>query len=243
MQTMLLSLALVIGASGCSSIKEFVPISSHAAMMRIPNQQRILSEAALGAVAQTVTNQELNLAQLQNRTVVVEMDGVFPHSHEELLTYLRTAVEGELARRGIHVIHALPPELQVPEGGNAGRFAFAIPGAAEALHADARLVVSVDWGGVDYQDHKHASSSRVAGMVVTGIFTFGLGAIIWALASTPMVHTLTLKARVHLTARTIPLGNGLRFAQASGAGESQITIDAETDSGYTNNMSVPQKKE
>jgi len=229
--------------TGCSSIKEFVPISSSAVAMRLPNQQRILSQAATAAVLQTVNNQELNLAQLQNRSVVVEMDGVFPHSRDELLSYLRTAMEGELARRGVRVLHALPAEIQVPEGGNTGRFAVTVPGSAEAMRADARLAVSVDWGGIDFQDHKHPTGGRVAGMVIGGILTFGLVAIIMALSDSVTVHTLTLKARVHLTARLIPIATGLRYASAIGEGESSITIDAESDSGYTNNMKIPQKKE
>jgi len=137
-------------------------------------------------------------------------------------------MEGELARRGVHVLHPLPLEIRRPRGATPVASTFAIPGAPEAIHADARVVLSVDYGGIDYQDHKHASSSRVAGMVVTGVFTFGLGAIIWALAQSPMVHTFTLKARVQVTARTMPITTGLRFASAPGAGESQITIDAET---------------
>jgi hypothetical protein len=221
--------------TACSSIKEFVPIATSPTAMRIPNQQRILSEAAGTAVGQVVANQELSLAQLQGKAVIVEMDGVFPHSHEELLEYLRTQFEGELARRGIRVVRPLPPAIHVSS--------LTVQTPVEPIHADARMVVSVDWGGIDYQDDKHASTKRVVGMVVTGIFTFGVGAIIWALAQSPMVHVLTLKARVHLTARIIPITAGLRFAAAPGAGEAQITIDTETDSGYTNNMSVPQKKE
>jgi hypothetical protein len=230
-------------AAGCSSIKEFVPIHSSAAAMRIPNQQRILSEATLAAVNQAVSANELNLNQLAGKTVVVDADGVFPHSRTDLFAYLVTAFEGELSRRGVRVLpRALPSELRIDEGARGAQVSLTPP-APESLHADARVAVSVDWGGIDYQDNKHVSVARATGMAVVGVFTFGLGAIIWRLAQTPMVHTLTLKARVHITVRVIPVQTGLRFAMASGSGESQIAIDQETDSGYTNQMTVPEKAE
>src|SRR5262245_25264735 len=96
-------LCLVCLIVGCaSSVKEYVPIHGSSMPVRVPNQQRLVALAASQAVANAA--RELNLSQYAGFSGRVEVNGVFPHSATDLLEYVASALEFEMARVGMRVI-------------------------------------------------------------------------------------------------------------------------------------------
>ena len=77
------------------------------------------------------------------------------------------------------------------------------------------MVATVDWGGVDYEDRKRGRNH----------------------------HVFTLKARVHVTVRAVPVIAGLAGGVGAGEGASQLVIDARDRSGYAHYVTVPMKKD
>jgi hypothetical protein len=102
MRRMFLGLGLMALMVGCASTKEFAPVQAQPVGLRVPNQQRLVAKSATEAVKQACT--QLNLRQYAGKTVRVEINGVFPHSAEDLLDYLATAVEAEAASAGLTVL-------------------------------------------------------------------------------------------------------------------------------------------
>jgi hypothetical protein len=238
--------------AGCGSVKEYVPIKIGPVGMRVPNQQRLVSQAVTQAVYKACRHGRLNLKQYAGKTGRVEVNGVFPHSESDLLKYVASVVEGEMSLAGL-VVTRKEPFIVKPVTVNVGPAATAAdtPPAAPAAGSqiispprpDVRIIASLDWGGVDFTDKKYVNGGKLAGMIVVGLVTFTVGGIIWRIIESPMDHTFTLNARAHVTIRAIPTAAGLRPGFGLGEGSAQIVIDADSDSGYTANMAVPQKKQ
>src|SRR5438046_1624199 len=124
---------LLIGAlaavCACKYNKETVPVRRAEADIRVPNQQRVVALATDQAV------EALDLSKLQGKSVAIELTGVFPHSNEDLLGYLRAQVEAKLARAGARVL-VQPPLLILPGAQPAAA------GAASASAAQGALALS-----------------------------------------------------------------------------------------------------
>lgn len=234
--TMVLLLLLGLIFSACGYTKEYVPIRSSASGIRIPNQQRLLAAAASRAVNRACSQSTMKFTNYSGKTGRVEINGILPHSDRDLLDYIASGVEGYMARGGMLV---LPRERRQKE-----KVAVHV-GAGQAQTTevpDVRVLVSVDWGGIDLKDKKYIVGGKVAGMVVVGIFTWGIGAIIWGLASPPYGHIFTLDGKVKVTVQAVPVKAGSSYAIGAGEGSARIVIDTESDTGYTNFMRVPQDK-
>ncbi|HZS35267.1 MAG TPA: hypothetical protein VFF06_00495 [Polyangia bacterium] len=240
---------LVAVGAGCSSVKEYVPVRFQTAAPRIPNQQRIVAQAADEAVRAAASDATLNLSQYSGRSGRVEVNGVFPQSDSDLLDYIGSAVEGSMALAGMRVI-ARPPAIRVrnDSGGSTAQVVVSgtpLPEPPDQA-PDLRVVASVSWGGIDFEDHKYVVGGRLAATILLTIFTLpvaGLGGLLYGAIKGVTGHTFTLKARVRITLRAIPAVAGLRAGVGQGEGSSQIVIDAESASGYAHAITIPEKKE
>jgi hypothetical protein len=162
-------------AVGCTSVKEFVPIHSHAAPIRVPNQQRLVSLATAQAIQNAV--RDANLAQYAGQSGRVEVNGVFPHSAQDLLEYVASSVEFEMARVGMRVIaHATLPVRD--EATPSGTMIIMKESAPEPTPPDLRVVVSLDWGGIDFKDHQYVVWPKAAGQLGLAIGSILIGGTI-----------------------------------------------------------------
>src|SRR3954465_12889606 len=106
-KTKLVVIGLIATICACKFNKETVPVRRAETNIRVPNQQRVVALATDQAV------EALDLSKLQGKSVGIELTGVFPHTHEDLLAYLRAQVEAKLSRSGARVL-AQPPIVIVP---------------------------------------------------------------------------------------------------------------------------------
>src|SRR5581483_191528 len=136
--------------------------------------------------SQAVANasREVNLVQYAGQSGRVEVNGVFPHSAYDLLDYIASTVEAEMARAGMRVIQHVGSTPTHPEGANAASTVIVLAPPAEQTGPapDLRVIASVDWGGVDLKDQSYIIWPRLGGMlgvagggVVLGAITLGAG--------------------------------------------------------------------
>jgi len=92
------ALVACMSTVGCSSRKEMVPVARSAIALRVPHQQKLLALAVEQAV------ERLNFQGFAGRKFKVEVNGVLPHTKEDLLDYIRSAVELRLAQAGAIVV-------------------------------------------------------------------------------------------------------------------------------------------
>jgi hypothetical protein len=172
----------LVSLLGCaSSVKEFVPIHTSSLPVRVPNQQRLVSLAAQQAV--TAAAREINLAQYAGLSGRVEINGVFPHSANDLLEYVASAVEFEMARVGMRVLsHPIMAPVRSEAIASAPVIMMREPGAEAAPQPDLRVIASLDWGGIDFKDQQYTVWSRAGAMlgialggIVTGAIIMGAG--------------------------------------------------------------------
>ena len=252
---MRLSTLFLVGslAAGCKYSKETVPTTRGTEAVRVPNQQRLVAIATDQAV------EALNFAPVKGKSVSLEVHGVFPHSDEELLGYLRAQVEAKLSRAGARIVEQAPV-LVVPGaagttpatgGASAGAFALTDP-------PDYRLLVNVSWGGIDIRDKEVtdevlltkqiglAGGGLVGGVLLDTISdssfrkTFATagavlaigGAILWGVKiHTPFPHIITMIGRVRIVAQGLPTKEGTAFT-TEGSAESKIVNDPRVPEGY-----------
>ncbi len=256
MRTGLVSIAVLLFLNGCSHVKEFAPIRIAPMYPRVPNQQRLISQSTLQAVEKAASG--INLAQYAGKKIRVEVNGVFPHSEEDLLNYVAAAVEGEAARAGAMVLPRPDPRFvtdKVILSYSASDVA-ASPGSGYGTQTpnptptqrpveeqpDVRLVASVDWGGIDLKDHKYIKGGQLIGSILLSLPLLTLPiVIIWNLVSPIYGHTFTMIGRVRVTLRAIPVSPGLAAAAATGEGESSVVVDPDSDTGYMLIMPLPRE--
>ena len=244
---------LLLTLVGCKYSKETVPMTRAFDAVRVPNQQRLVALATEQAI------EALDFKALAGKTVALEVSGVFPHSHVDLLDYLTAQLEAKLARAGARVLHPAP-FLVVP-GVAAEGAAPASEGATQALtlsqQADYRLLVGVSWGGIDTRDKVRTDEPLLTkqigigvGGLLGGIFLYALsdsafrknfsagvaiaapvGAFLWYRKKSPFPHTYTLIGRVRVVASGIPSGEGTAFT-TEGKGQSQVILDEYAPEGY-----------
>jgi hypothetical protein len=230
---MRLSLLLPLCAfAACTYSKEYIPVDPRPAGLRVPTEQKLVATAVAQAVSQA--SEQLKLSQYAGKSGQVEVNGVFPATQHELLDYVAAQFEGEMAHSGMAVV-ARP---QYPDQVTSLTVPARPCDEKDVKKPDVRLVASLDWGGIDYTDKKTVNGGKVVGMIVVGILTFGIGAVIWALADSPTDHTLVLDSRVRMTVRAIPGAPGVAPAIAGGEGSARIVIDPTSDSGHTSGLVV-----
>lgn len=212
---------LAVVAMGCGYTKVYVPTSPSAAGLAVPVQQKLMSTAVNQAVGRS--SEGLGLSKFAGRTAQVEVNGVFPPSERAMLDYVATLVEAELERSGVIVI----PRPLVPAGS-----VLMVPAKSDEKKPDLRVVASLDWGGIDYTTRRRVHGGKLAGTIVLGIFTAGIGAAIVAAISPPYFHELTLDSRIKLTVRVFPQVPGLLPANAAGEGAAQLIIDPLSSDGH-----------
>jgi hypothetical protein len=98
--TCALAAALLVGPGCARTDRTYLPVRLYPVYMRIPSQQVAVSEAAKKATA------SLNFADYSGKSALVEITGVFPHSHQNLLDYIQALVEGRMALDGMAVTPA-----------------------------------------------------------------------------------------------------------------------------------------
>src|SRR5579862_2597898 len=103
--------------------KETVSLFRDHVTMRVPNQQRLLALATDEAVAR------LDFKPLAGKKIIVELDGVFPHSRNEALDYIQGQVEGKIARDGGLVIAAQQVVVVPDEAAGSGAPGQPVPNA------------------------------------------------------------------------------------------------------------------
>lgn len=250
-QVLVIGAVTAVSAVSCKYNKETVPVRRSESAIRVPNQQRVVALATDQAV------EALDLSKLAGKTVSIEVTGVFPHSHEDLLDYLRAQVEAKLARSGARVL-AQPPIVIVP-GTTSGEVQ---PAAAQGALAmtdppDYRLLVNVSWGGADIRDKVTTDEplltkqiALAAGGLISGVLlvtisdsafrqTFAVlgtgltvgGSVAWFVKKSPFPHVITLIGRVRIVAQAIPTKDGTAFT-TEGIGESKIVNDDRIPEGY-----------
>jgi hypothetical protein len=264
--------ALVIFClSACSVNKELIPLYPTSNNTQIANQQRLVSQAAREAVEQATAGMALEL--YKGKTARIEINGVFPHTRKQLLGYIVAAVEGAAAKAGVRI---LPPDFTalgssvVIEDSHDIAVKQSYSETQRALMGqipELRLVISVDWGGVDIKEQRYTTWGRLGGQLsliigsvalataVTfategeGIMVAGpvggaglLGGILWLIIDPPRAHLFTQTARVGVTLRVIPVAEGIPYAQTTGSGENSVVIDPEVDTGYTLTVDLPDEK-
>jgi len=251
MRYVLIGVLVALGA-GCKYNKETVPASRAPVDVRVPNQQKVVALATEQAV------EALDLSKLQGKSVAIELTGVFPHSEEDLLAYVRAQVEAKLARSGARVV-AQPPVLVVPGaenaatrpgGGSVGALTLADP-------PDVRLLVGVSWGGIDIRDKVTTDEpllTKQIGLAAGGLIaatllvvisdssfrqTFAVlggagtvaGSALWYKKKSPFPHVVTLYGRMRVVAQAVPTKEGTAFT-TEGTGESKIVTDDRNPEGY-----------
>jgi hypothetical protein len=189
-RTVVVALVASLTASACGGYsKETVSLYRDHVGMRVPNQQRLLALSTDEAVAR------LDFKPLAGKKVVVELNGVFPHTRQEVLDYIRGQVEGKIARDGGLVI-APQQVVVVPDDQPQGSAAPGqpqppqpIPNATLSLtpsDADYRVVIGVSWAGVDTHDRLTVNSSLLdkqlimmggglGGMIIGGVIAGNAG--------------------------------------------------------------------
>jgi hypothetical protein len=241
-----------VGVAGCKYNKETVPRLREPQAVRVPAQQRVVALATDQAV------EALDLTPLKGKTVALEVAGVFPHTQEELLGYLRAQVEAKVARSGARVIMQ-DPVLVLPGATTSTTAAGGATGGALALSEppDFKLLVNVSWGGIDIRDKETTDEpllTKQIGLAATGLVsgvlldmtsdstfrtTFAtLGAVgaiagagVWAYIKSPFPHVYTLIGRVRIVAQGIPTKDGTAFS-TEGSAESRIVDDQRSFEGY-----------
>lgn len=248
---------LLVGAMlcvcSCKYNKETVPIRRAPTDIRIPNQQRVVALATDQAV------EALDLKPLAGKSVAIELTGIFPHSYDDLLHYLRAQVEAKAARAGARVI-AQPPVLVVPgiEGATTTTAQPAVEGALKlSEEPDYRLLVNVSWGGADVRDKVTTDEPLLtkqiglgAGGLISGVLLFvisdsafrkgfaGVGTVVtvggsigWFWKKSPFPHVKTLIGRARVVVQGVPTKEGTAFT-TEGAGESRLVNDERVPEGY-----------
>lgn len=234
--------AITISMAACGGYsKETVAIAREKVTTRIPNQQRLVALAVDDAI------ERLDFSQLAGKRVMTEISGIFPHSKEDVLDYIESAVEGKLARQGAQVVDR--PASMVAAFNDS-------PNAVGAINLDPtvdyRLAIGVSWAGVDTHDKKSVDVGLLAkqiGVAVSGIVlgtllaedqpeigsvlsTVGVGGgIAWYFFDKPEVTSRRLIGRVRLRANAIPMQSGEAFLSI-GEGQTEIVIDPQSEEGY-----------
>jgi hypothetical protein len=244
----LAAVVVLLATPACGGYsKETAPLFREHVAVRVPNQQRLVALAVDDAV------ERLDFAALQGKRVAVEVAGIFPHSDQDALAYIRGAVEGKLARSGATVVtNPVPVVLTDSPAEIETGSALPVPS-----NADYRVVVGVSWAGVDTHDKKGVNPDLLtkqvlllvggvtAGLVLTlgvddsvaqtiGLISMGAGSggyFLWRFLEPPLYHTYRLIGRVRLSCNAIPLLEGQAF-QTVGEGQTQIVIDPLADEGY-----------
>jgi hypothetical protein len=252
-RVLLAALAATAVASGCKYSKETVPVTRSYDAVRVPNQQRLVALAADEAV------EALDFRPLAGKTVAVEVQGVFPHSNEDLLGYLTARVEAKLAKSGARVIQTAP--VIVLPGTTMATAAAPPTGMTHGLQlsekADYRLLVGVSWGGIDTRDKVRTDEPLLTKQISLGVggllgglflaslsdssfrqnFSMGVaiaapvGAWLWYRKDSPFPHTYTLMGRVRVLAQGFPTGEGVAFSTEA-RGESKLIVDETNPEGY-----------
>jgi hypothetical protein len=165
-------LLLATFLSACGYVKEYAPVNASVTPVRVPNQQRLVSLAATQAVVNAARS--LNLARYAGRSGIVEVNGVFPHSASDLLEYVASALEGEMARAGMRVIpHPTPAPVRPENGGQP--LVLVTPNAQEQPQPDVRVVASLDWGGIDMRDQQYVVWKNAIAQLAVGVGGFAIG--------------------------------------------------------------------
>jgi hypothetical protein len=227
-----IGVALVLSFVGaCSWQRQTVPLARQAMAIRVPHQQRLVAMA----VEQAVEN--LDFAQLAGKSWRTEVNGVFPHSREDLLDYVQTAVERRLGQSGATVIPHRPGEVSDTK--------------------ENRLVISVTWGGIDTSQEHFADKDNIflytgvgVGALLSGIVIAAVGgggytmipaSLLMAggagwLGVFPFVKdltydTYTLTGRVRLAVSILPAEGG-QSTVLYAEGETQTIIDPASKTGF-----------
>lgn len=244
--------AILSALCACKYNKETVPIRPAPSDIRVPNQQRVIALATDQAV------EALDFKALTGKSVAVELSGIFPHSYDDLLHYLRSQVEAKAARAGARVI-AQEPVLVVPGATEAAATTGpATQGALQlAEQPDYRLLVNVSWGGADVRDKVTTDEplltkqiglgvgGLIAGMLLLEISnsafrqTFAVAGTVvtvgwsigWFYKHTPFPHVKTLIGRARIVVQGLPTKEGTAFT-TEGAGESKLVNDERVPEGY-----------
>jgi hypothetical protein len=170
-------LALMALLTGCRYSKETVPVTRSYEAVRVPNQQRLVALAVEEAV------EALDFKALAGKTVALQVDGIFPHSNEDLLGYLRSQIEGKLARSGARVVNSAPVLVVPGVVGAATTATTTVTPQQMQLSepSDYKVLVGVSWGGIDTRDRVRTDEPLLtkqiglgAGGLLTGLFLAAL---------------------------------------------------------------------
>lgn len=244
--------AIIAALCSCKYNKETVPIRRAPTDIRVPNQQRVIALATDQAV------EALDFSKLAGKSVAIELTGIFPHSYDDLLHYLRAQVEAKVARAGARVIEQQP--VLVVAGAEAGEKP-PEPAAQGSLALtdppDYRLLVNVSWGGADVRDKVTTDEPLLTkqiglgvGGLISGVLLFVISdsafrmgfavtgtlltvgtSIGWFMKKSPFPHVKTLIGRARIVAQAIPTKEGTSFT-TEGAGESKLVNDERVPEGY-----------
>jgi hypothetical protein len=242
---------VAVATAACGGYsKETVSLIREHVGMRVPNQQRLLALSTDEAVAR------LDFKGLAGKKVVVEMAGIFPHSHGDVLDYIQGQVEGKIARDGGLVISA--GQLVIAPGDVAGADP-AVGGVLSLTPSDAeyRVIIGVSWAGVDTHDRKVINTpllTRQLGLILGGIGAALLGAaiadstatpimmgvgslattggIIWYMVDKPTLHIYRLLGRVRVSVNAVPIVPGGTPFQTVGEGQTELLVDPTAEEGY-----------
>lgn len=192
--------ALLCALSGCKYNKETVPIRRAPSDIRVPNQQRVIALATDQAV------EALDFKPLEGKSVTIEVSGIFPHSHDDLLHYLRAQVEAKAARAGARVIvrdlmteavlaaepaaapAAAPAAKPAAAPTGRGPAAAAVPPppppapVALSEEADYRLLVNVSWGGADVRDKVTTDEPLLTKQIGLGVSGLISGVLLYVIS-------------------------------------------------------------
>ncbi len=243
----ILSITLIM-FSACATNKQLMPTSMEIISPRLPIQQELISNAARQAISETC--KKIEFRNYAGKKARIEINGVFPHSNKDLLDYIAGAVEAKAAEEGVLVeMSPVSRELildeQFPRSEN-------LHNNNATISPDLRLLVSVDWGGIDYSKEKYWQNSKLTTQLIFAAVTICSGGVIdamsmdvpvfsilgavipsiWFAISPPIGHKFVLKSRVHMTISVIPLKKEIRAGTFSGNGQDSIVVDDKSSTGY-----------
>lgn len=176
-------LCLLVSLAACKYDKETVPVKRDKVAVRVPNQQRIVALAVEEAI------ESLDFQALAGKTVSLEMNGVFPHSNEDLLDYIMGRIVGKLSRAGAVVVPDVPVVMVPGLPGQALGTGTISAGSASPAGMltltdppDFRLVVGVSWGGLDTRDKVRTNEDLLTKQLGLGVGGLLAGLVLFSVA-------------------------------------------------------------
>ena len=243
-------------AFGCTATRTQVQMDREPSTFRSPVMQAELAKVVDKAV------QGQDFALLSGKTAIVEVNGLFPQTHTDLLAFVRTAIEAKASQQGVKVVAAVPCTPTGAVGALSPSSEAVTPLCLPTTLPDYRIIVSVEVGGVEKTVRRELKVGKLIGqLAVTGavpltalalgiVFTgaffyfapvaaaFLVGGAIWMILSPPTEDFVRLRSKTQLLVHRLPREGG-GFSVRSDGGHSDIELRPDDSDGFEAEEPIP----